>query len=439
LSNPWSSFRSLSTLLKVFLIAAVFFAVTAALLLLTFLSPLMAVLAMLAFAVCAGVFLFKLLSSRRLARSWGMAAAFSFVLIFVFSGVSGAIYGGGQPAEVAEREPAVERTTEGETTAEETTVEATVEETTIETAREEELEEEERERREERERAEAVAREAAEREAEERAAAERVAELEAAAQREAAARREAAEREAAEREAAEREAAASYDATVTITSVTDGDTVEVSPAVNGYTDVRLIGVDTPEVFFGAEPHGPESSDFASQILEGQTVELELDAEEVDDFDRLLAYVWIGDELFNETLVAEGYAQVATFPPNVAYEGNFIAAQERARAGGLGIWGLSAPEQCQLADRGNGIGEGSPTCLMPEDPVAPTPGIDEPPVQEQAPASETAPAPALPVGGDLNCSDFATQAEAQAVYDADPSDPNGLDGNDGDGVVCESLP
>ncbi|MBA2693109.1 MAG: thermonuclease family protein [Rubrobacter sp.] len=410
------------------MIAAVFFAVTAALLLLTFLSPLMVVLAMLAFAVCMGIFLFKLLSSRRPARSWGMAAAFSFVLIFVFSGVSGAIYGGGQPAEVAEREPPAERTAP-----EETTIEPTIEETMTEAATEEEPEEEERERREERERA-AAAREAAEREAEERAAAEREAELEAAAQREAAA-----ERKAAEQEAAEQEAADSYDATVTITSVTDGDTVEVSPSVNGYTDVRLIGVDTPEVFFGAEPYGPESSDFASQILEGQTVELELDAEEVDDFDRLLAYVWIGDELFNETLVAEGYAQVATFPPNVAYEGNFIAAQEQARAGGLGIWGLSAPEQCQLADRGNGIGEGSPTCLMPEDPVAPTPGIDEPPVQEQAPASETAPAPALPVGGDLNCSDFATQAEAQAVYDTDPSDPNGLDGNDGDGVVCESLP
>ena len=37
--------------------------------------------------------------------------------------------------------------------------------------------------------------------------------------------------------------------------------------------------------------------------------------------------------------------------------------------------------------------------------------------------------------DLDCIDFATEAEAQAVYDADPSDPNGLDG-DGDGFACE---
>ena len=41
--------------------------------------------------------------------------------------------------------------------------------------------------------------------------------------------------------------------------------------------------------------------------------------------------------------------------------------------------------------------------------------------------------------DLNCDDFATQDEAQAEYDADPSDPHGLDGNDNDGIACEHLP
>ena len=39
----------------------------------------------------------------------------------------------------------------------------------------------------------------------------------------------------------------------------------------------------------------------------------------------------------------------------------------------------------------------------------------------------------------NCDDFTYQEEAQAVYDADPSDPNGLDGNDNDGKACEHLP
>lgn len=48
------------------------------------------------------------------------------------------------------------------------------------------------------------------------------------------------------------------------------------------------------------------------------------------------------------------------------------------------------------------------------------------------------APAAGAQGDLDCSDFATQEEAQAVYDQDPSDPHGLD-SDGDGIACETLP
>jgi hypothetical protein len=42
------------------------------------------------------------------------------------------------------------------------------------------------------------------------------------------------------------------------------------------------------------------------------------------------------------------------------------------------------------------------------------------------------------GGDLDCADFATQDEAQAVLDRDPSDPNRLDA-DNDGIPCENLP
>jgi hypothetical protein len=42
------------------------------------------------------------------------------------------------------------------------------------------------------------------------------------------------------------------------------------------------------------------------------------------------------------------------------------------------------------------------------------------------------------GDDLDCEDFQTQEEAQAVLDADPADPNNLDPN-GDGIACALLP
>jgi Excalibur calcium-binding domain len=43
-----------------------------------------------------------------------------------------------------------------------------------------------------------------------------------------------------------------------------------------------------------------------------------------------------------------------------------------------------------------------------------------------------------VAADLDCADFATQAEAQAVLAADPGDPNRLDADD-DGQACEDHP
>ncbi len=47
------------------------------------------------------------------------------------------------------------------------------------------------------------------------------------------------------------------------------------------------------------------------------------------------------------------------------------------------------------------------------------------------------APAAMGQQDLDCADFATQEEAQAVYNQDPSDPHGLDA-DNDGIACETL-
>jgi len=131
-------------------------------------------------------------------------------------------------------------------------------------------------------------------------------------------------------------------ARVLVTRVVDGDTVEVD--LDGReVDVRLIGIDTPESVAPDQPvecFAEEASAYTEDRLEGRTVRLEFDAERLDRYGRTLAYVWVGDveeELFNETLVAEGYAVVTTYPPNVLYVDRFIAAQRRAREAGLGLW------------------------------------------------------------------------------------------------------
>ncbi len=136
-----------------------------------------------------------------------------------------------------------------------------------------------------------------------------------------------------------------HDATAKVTRVVDGDTIDISPSVEGLSRIRLIGMDTPEVYRGTQPYGPEASDFAKQALEGQEVGLEPDVRKVDPFGRLLAYVYLPDgEMFNETLLAEGYAQVATYPPNVRYVDRFLEVQREARTRAVGS-GVSPPRSC----------------------------------------------------------------------------------------------
>lgn len=146
---------------------------------------------------------------------------------------------------------------------------------------------------------------------------------------------------------------------VTMIRAVDGDTVEISPAIDGIEDVRLIGMDTPETSgdCGTEPLAETAEDYTARYAGGRLT-LEFDEERTDRYGRLLAYVYMADgEMLNEELVREGLAQVATFPPNVRHEEDFLEAQVRAREESAGIWGLSPGQQELLTDRGNGIGGG----------------------------------------------------------------------------------
>jgi micrococcal nuclease len=353
------------------------------------LTPLLAVLATLMLIIAVVGLLIQLLRRGSL-RRWGIVAAASLVLVLVFSGISNALYGGGQPEQATSPEPTQEQQ---EPAPPEKTTEKSTEQTAEQTKEEPEQ---------------PVA--AAKKDDQD------AAELQPRVKKQEPPKQP--ERQAPPPPPSPEEKLAELGKVVTVSRVVDGDTIEVSPAVGGIPDVRLIGVDTPETNSGTEPYGEEASAFTTQRLESRQVALEFDVERIDPYGRVLAYVWLPDgKMFNEVLVRDGYAQVATFPPNVKYTDRFLAAQRQARAEGAGLWGLSRSQQCELANRGNGIGEGSPRCGGQEAP------------REQAPA---------PTLRDRDCADFDSQTEAQEVLEDDPSDPHRLDG-DSDGVACETLP
>ena len=128
-------------------------------------------------------------------------------------------------------------------------------------------------------------------------------------------------------------------------------------------DVRFLAVDTPETYGGTEPLGPEAKAFTTRKLEGEKVRLEYDEDRVDPYDRALAHVSVvgEDRTIQEQLLSRGLAQSAFFEPNDLYKDQLLAIQEDARQRQVGIWGLPLSEQCELANRGNAIGEEASGC------------------------------------------------------------------------------
>jgi micrococcal nuclease len=124
-----------------------------------------------------------------------------------------------------------------------------------------------------------------------------------------------------------------------VVKVIDGDTIDVD--LDGQrVRVRYIGINTPETKHptkGKEPCGREAAEANRKLVEGQMVRLELDVRHWDRYQRLLAYVYVGDVMVNAELVRQGYAQVATHPPNVMHQDHFLALQREAREAGMGCW------------------------------------------------------------------------------------------------------
>ncbi|MBN8209437.1 thermonuclease family protein [Bacillus sp. NTK071] len=128
----------------------------------------------------------------------------------------------------------------------------------------------------------------------------------------------------------------------TVERVVDGDTLKVQ-VENREETIRLLLVDTPETKHPTkpvQPFGPEASQFAKDTLEGKEIGIELDVSERDKYGRLLAYVWVGDTMFNEMLLEKGLARVAyIYQPNVKYVDQFQSIQREAQEKAIGIWSM----------------------------------------------------------------------------------------------------
>ena len=128
-----------------------------------------------------------------------------------------------------------------------------------------------------------------------------------------------------------------------VVDVIDGDTVKLSDG----RSLRYIGIDTPEMrrrdgehwVKEPEPYAQEATEANRRWVEGKRVRLEFDAQSQDRYGRLLAYVYVDDVFVNRQLLAEGFAQPLTVPPNVRHADEFREIARDARANSRGLWAL----------------------------------------------------------------------------------------------------
>lgn len=126
-----------------------------------------------------------------------------------------------------------------------------------------------------------------------------------------------------------------------VVQVVDGDTIRVRRFGGGRYTVRILGVDTPEVSFGAECGGAMASRSMRRLAAGRNVFLKTDTSQPkrDRYGRLLAYVRRknkGD--LGRLQLRRGMAKVLVVGSAFKRVRPYRATQRRARAARRGVWG-----------------------------------------------------------------------------------------------------
>ena len=134
----------------------------------------------------------------------------------------------------------------------------------------------------------------------------------------------------------------------------DGDTIIVEDAVGEQKRVRMIGIDTPESVAAEEErnneYGVMASDYTKELLSNtDKLYLEYDVDNDDQYDRILAYVWLEDvsdtfdeenienSMVNAIIVKNGYGVAKRYEPTVAHDDSLQAIMKKARENKTGLW------------------------------------------------------------------------------------------------------
>jgi micrococcal nuclease len=118
--------------------------------------------------------------------------------------------------------------------------------------------------------------------------------------------------------------------------IVDGDNIEL---VDGRR-IRYIGVDAPEE---GECFREESIKINEELVMGKKVKIEFDKNDMDNYGRWLAYVWVDDVFVNQELLEKGAGEYFLDTVNKKYGEELVEAAEKGYGGNQGLWGKCGGE------------------------------------------------------------------------------------------------
>ncbi len=102
--------------------------------------------------------------------------------------------------------------------------------------------------------------------------------------------------------------------------------------------VTYIGIAFPDELKGDNQIHSEVVEYQKKLFKGRSVKLLYGPKKTDEKGRMLAYVFVGTDLFvNADLVMNGYAKVKTIPPNTDYRRLFLRLEDFSKRSMLGMW------------------------------------------------------------------------------------------------------
>lgn len=136
----------------------------------------------------------------------------------------------------------------------------------------------------------------------------------------------------------------SFDATVTV--IRDGDTVDVVDSAGETIRVRLHGIDAPE---HGQRFNRESAAYVKGVVGGRKVRIR--RVDVDQFERLIGEIWMGDRRVNGEIVRAGFAW--HYRQYAGDDSELAQGEAEARRDRRGLWADERPLPPWVWRRQNG--------------------------------------------------------------------------------------